>query len=164
MQHLARNRDLVKSRDLAEHYSKTSNQNLTQIQKIFKKRLRKFTSSEIQLDSQKNFQNYDSLSPFTSEGIVKDIQALKRNKSPGENGTKFRLLKWDGQSLARHLHKVINDCWTGAQPIPLSWIDAVVISIYKGKGSEIDPVNYHSNFPLDAIEKLYSSILCRRLK
>lgn len=89
---------------------------------------------------------------------------LKLHKSPGENRIRSKLLKWDNQCLNAYLLKVFNDSYNGTTPIPRAWIDAEVVSIYKRKGSQTDPATYRSIFLLDALGKLYASILCQRLR
>lgn len=47
-------------------------------------------------------------------------------------------------------------------PLPRTWVDAIVIGIYKGQ--KTDPANFRPMFFLDTRGQLYASILCRPLK
>lgn len=48
--------------------------------------------------------------------------------------------------------------------IPIHWLDTVVISIYKNKGSCNNSNNYRSIFLLDTIGKVYAGMIGERLK
>ena len=55
-------------------------------------------------------------------------------------------------------NKVLN---TGE--IPNKWITGIIIPIYKGKGSELDPSNYRGITLLSCMGKLFTHILNERL-
>lgn len=43
-------------------------------------------------------------------------------------------------------------------------MDALVVPVYKNKGSRSDPTNYRSIFLLDTVGKVYASMMCHRLQ
>ena len=47
--------------------------------------------------------------------------------------------------------------------IPTDWLSGIIISIYKGKGSNLDPGNYRPITLLSCLGKLFTNILNNRL-
>ena len=58
--------------------------------------------------------------------------------------------------------KLYNHSWR-AGTIPQSWAEAIVVSIYKGKGADTDPSNYRPISLLNTIYKIYAAMLQSRL-
>ncbi|VUZ38557.1 unnamed protein product [Hymenolepis diminuta] len=58
---------------------------------------------------------------------------------------------------------MFNSYWNGRSEIPREWVDAEVVSIYKGKGSTGEANNYRGTSLSDAIGKLYAGLVCGRL-
>lgn len=128
-------RELVKAKDLAEHYSML------------------FKAGEAEsVPLSEGFLPMDS--PITLDEVGMALRTLKDRKSPSENDIRSELLKWGGNMLACRLLEVFNDYWYGDTPLPRTWIEADVVSIYKRKGAKADPANYRSIFLLDTIGKL----------
>ena len=55
-----------------------------------------------------------------------------------------------------------NDVWVSGRA-PAAWKEALVISIFKGKGSDTDPGNYRPISLLNAIYKIFAAMLQARL-
>ena len=67
------------------------------------------------------------------EEIQKTIKQINTGKAPGFDGIPIEVLLHGGDKLAAEVHRLISDVWLGA-PVPQDWIDAILISLYKGKG------------------------------
>lgn len=135
---LRRTQDLVKTRDLAEHYLK-----------LFKSR-----ESEPATSSHNSLIKASSLKLEESE---REMAILKENKSPGGNGVQSELLK------RADVHSIIT-CRKSSvtfgmvlPPPPRALTDAIVAHICKRKGPKSTAENHQSIFPLNTIGKLYAS-------
>jgi hypothetical protein len=53
-------------------------------------------------------------------------------------------------------------CWTNGQ-VPKDWCKAVIVPLYKGKGSQQECKNYRGISLLSVIGKLYAKILIERV-
>ena len=100
--------------------------------------------------------------PFSIEELEVSLAKLRSRKAPGPDATPnelFLLLDDDSKSI---LLSYYNDIWeTGEAPPP--WKEALVVSIFKGKGSDTDPVNYRPISLLNTIYKVFASLLQVRL-
>ena len=70
------------------------------------------------------------------------------------------LLLDDQNSLK--LLEFYNNIWERGS-VPKEWKEAIVASIYKGKGADTDPANYTPIFLLNSIYKLSAAMLQKRL-
>ena len=57
---------------------------------------------------------------------------------------------------------MFNECLT-TQTVPEEWKEALIVSIYKNKGSDSDPANYRPISLLNTFYKIYAALLQRRL-
>lgn len=103
-------------------------------------------------------------SDLTLTELIASLKRLKSGSAPGLNGIRPELIKYGGKSLDRALLTFFNKVWRGEVPMPRSWVDAEVISLFKKKGSNRDAANYRSIFLLDVIGKAYAGIVCDRLR
>ena len=90
------------------------------------------------------------------------ISGLKKNKAPGPDEVRAEiilLLKYWGQ---QELRKIINQC-IREQKVPQSWKEALIVSIYPGRGLDSDPANYRPISLLNTFYKFYASLLQIRL-
>ena len=55
-----------------------------------------------------------------------------------------------------------NEIWSTGE-VPTNWKEAIVVSIYKGKGTDTDPANYRPISFLNTIYKIFASMLQARL-
>ena len=55
-----------------------------------------------------------------------------------------------------------NEIWSSGE-VPTNWKEAIVVSIYKGKGADTDPANYRPISLLNTIYKIFASMLQARL-
>ena len=99
---------------------------------------------------------------FSLEELQTSINRLKARKAPGPDGALnelFHLLD-DHNSLS--LLEFYNKIWAKGT-VPDEWKEAIVVSIYKGKGADTDPSNYRPISLLNSIYKLFAAMLQSRL-
>ena len=90
------------------------------------------------------------------------IQRLKNNKSAGLDNIPAELFKFGGDSLADHLHQIIDKIWTEETWIE-QWNNSWINPIHK-KGEKTLCSNYRGISILNVAYKIFSTILCERLK
>ena len=92
------------------------------------------------------------------------ISKVKNNKAPGPDHNAnelFRLLDEDSRSI---LLTYYNKVWQAGEA-PEEWKEALVVSLYKGKGADTDPANYRPISLLNTIYKVqvFAAMLQARL-
>ena len=99
---------------------------------------------------------------FSELELEEAISKVKNNKAPGPDhnaNEAFRLL--DGESRIALL-EYYNKVWEAGEA-PEEWKEALVVSIYKGKGADTDPANYRPISLLNTIYKIFAAMLQARL-
>ena len=115
------------------------------------------------LDSIPNSAIKDCLAePPSFEEVKLSVKKLNAGKSPGMDGIHAELIKHGGENILRKLHNLILDVWT-RETVPADWRDAVMVVLYKGKGSRDDCGNYRGIALLSAVGKVLCRILLDRL-
>ena len=100
--------------------------------------------------------------PFRLQELEEAISKVKNNKAPGPDHNAnelFRLLDEDSRVI---LVNYYNRVWM-AGGAPDSWKEALVVSLYKGKGADTDPANYRPISLLNTIYKVFAAMLQARL-
>ena len=100
------------------------------------------------------------------------IGKLKFEKAPGSDGLPAEIFKAGGSIIAHPLSQDYKSIWpvVGETGLPniakvcQAWQDAVVHTLYKGKGSRSDPNNYRGVFLLDVAGKILASVLEARIR
>ena len=100
--------------------------------------------------------------PPTMDETVKAINQLKNGKAAGVDGLPPELWKFGGPALHLKLHKLFQACWDSGK-IPNDLRDAIVITLYKNKGSKADCSNYRGITLLSIAGKVLARILLNRL-
>ena len=106
-------------------------------------------------------QDEDSFS-FSLEELEGALGKLKKNEAPGPDKVSNKLLLLMDPQTKTLLLGYYNQIWEHGEA-PDSWKEAVVVSIYKGKGADTDPSNYRPISLLNAIYKLFAAMLQMRL-
>ena len=91
------------------------------------------------------------------------IDALKRNKAPGEDGIPPDILKSGKAALIQPLHQLLCRCWTESH-IPQDMRDSKIITIYKKKGNRSDCNNYRGISLLSVVGKVFARVALMRLQ
>ena len=102
-----------------------------------------------------------SLKP-TLEEVEQSIKQINTGRAPGLDGIPAELLHYGGGNVALAVLELINQFWDGP-PIPQDWIDAILVSIFKGKGSKSVCDNYRGITLLEVVGKVLARLLLNRL-
>jgi len=100
--------------------------------------------------------------PFTFEELQTVLYDLKLRKAPGPDHTANELFKLLDDESAQMLLEFYNKIWE-VEEVPDEWKEAIVVSIYKGKGADTDPANYRPISLLNSIYKVFAAMLQKRL-
>ena len=99
---------------------------------------------------------------FTIEEMQTAIDKLKKGKVPGPDKLVNELFMLLDDHNSRLLLEFYNKIWVSGE-VPASWKEAIVVSIYKGKGLDTDPSNYRPISLLNSIYKVFAAMLQARL-
>ena len=100
--------------------------------------------------------------PPTIEEVRIAIKRLKNNKSAGLDNIPAELYKCGGNKVVDHIHQIVLKIWTQESWIS-QWNESWINPIYK-KGDRTLCDNYRGISILNIGYKIFSSILCERLK
>lgn len=100
--------------------------------------------------------------PPTIEEVRIAIQRLKNNKSAGLDNIPAELIKFGGEEVAKHFHQIATKIWTDESWID-QWNECWINPIFK-KGEKTLCSNYRGISVLNIGYKIFSTILCERLK
>ena len=101
--------------------------------------------------------------PFTVEELDAALHKASRNKAAGVDDIPTEAWQWLTEDNRQKLLDILNQALTAAH-IPQEWQQALVVEIYKGKGSTADPNNYRPISLLSTAYKLMARILQQRLE
>ena len=107
------------------------------------------------------YDNLEILAPTITE-VQTAIQRLKNNKSAGLDNIPAEFFKLGGELLTDHIHQIIVKIWTTESWIE-QWNSSWINPIYK-KGEKTLCSNYRGISVLNVGYKIFSSILCEKLK
>ena len=99
---------------------------------------------------------------FSLEELQAAILKLKPRKAPGPDETPNELFRLLDDENTLKLLEFYNDVWEKGE-VPVDWKEAIVISLYKGKGADTSPENYRPISLLNSIYKVFASMLQIRL-
>jgi len=66
---------------------------------------------------------------------------LKNGRAAGADGVTAELLKGAEKPISEALHKVITNVWSTGR-VPAEWKKGIIVSLYKGKGSQSEYSSY----------------------
>ncbi|XP_061704212.1 uncharacterized protein LOC133515657 [Cydia pomonella] len=104
-------------------------------------------------------ENEDSIS---MDEIVKALKGMKSGKAAGYDKVSVEMLKAGQGIVATQMYRLFNMCFRTGQ-VPRDWCKAVIVPLYKGKGSQLDCKNYRGISLLSVVGKLYAKILIERV-
>ena len=110
----------------------------------------------------KNNESEINICEISMEEIMKALKCMKSGKAAGYDRVSVEMLKAGRGIVASQLYCLFNLCWTKGQ-VPEDWTKAVIVPIYKGKGSQQDCKNYRGISLLSVVGKLYAKVLTERL-
>lgn len=97
------------------------------------------------------------------EEIAEAIKSAGKNKAPGIDNISLELIIAAGEAGLSWLHRIFNAAWR-QQIAPDDWKQAIIVPIWKGKGSKRDCNQYRGISLLSHAGKLYAKILEKRLR
>ncbi|XP_062595378.1 uncharacterized protein LOC134256716 [Saccostrea cucullata] len=98
---------------------------------------------------------------LNAEISEEEIQGLRNNKSPGQDGIPNEFYKYSNKNVRDLLRKLFNQVFNSGQ-FPESWNKKVIIPLFKKEDGE-DPNNYRGISLLDSSSKIFTSVLNKRL-
>jgi len=90
------------------------------------------------------------------------ISRLKSNKAAGVDGLSAELFKAAGHELVESMHQLICKIWS-EESMPDEWNLSIICPIHK-KGDPFDCANYRGISLQNIAYKIFSTVLCERLK
>ena len=99
---------------------------------------------------------------FASEELQTALRKLKTDKAPGPDGLQNEVILLLDEYGELQLLDIFNEAWNSGT-IPDTWLQAKVVSIYKGKGDDTDPSSYRPISLLNGFYKIYASLLQARI-
>ena len=110
----------------------------------------------------KLYQQFQDQEPFTLEELQSSLAKLKNNKAPGPDQTPNELFKLLDAESEIKLLALYNEIWEKGEA-PEEWKQAVIVTLYKGKGADTDPANYRPISLLSGVYKVFAAMLQTRL-
>ena len=98
----------------------------------------------------------------TEQEIRKAINLLSNGKSPGEDGIPAEIFKHGGEVLITRLHSLYCHIWRDEE-VPQQLKDALIVTIFKRKGSRSECGNHRGISLLSSCSKILTKILQIRL-
>ena len=92
--------------------------------------------------------------------VTRAIRRLKNGRAAGADGITAELLKGAEKPISEALHKVITNVWsTGLTPsVPAEWKEGIIVSLYKGKGSQSECSSYRPISLLSVSGKVFEVV------
>ena len=95
--------------------------------------------------------------------VIQCIKQVNTDKAPGLDGIPVELLLHGGSNVHSAVHSLILSVWNG-NPVPQDWIDAIMITLYKGKGKKSICSSYRGISLLETVGKVFARLLLNRLE
>ena len=99
---------------------------------------------------------------FAMSDLEAALQKLKKKKAAGPDEIPNEVWLLLDETNLQSLLDLYNHSWDSGT-IPQEWAEAIVVSIYKGKGADTEPANYRPISLLNTIYKIYAAMLQKRL-
>ena len=100
--------------------------------------------------------------PPTINEIKKAIFAMNSNRALGKDSIPAEIFKAAGPNALEAFHDVLQSIWS-EEDMPEDFCDALIVSLYKKKGSKSDCGNYRGISLLSVAGKIFARILLNRL-
>ncbi len=94
--------------------------------------------------------------------IEKVIAKLKCAKAAGMDGITAEMLKYGGDAVVEWMLLICEQAWKKRE-VPDDWKKAIIVPLYKGKGSRSECSSYREISLLSVPGKVYGRILTERL-
>jgi len=87
--------------------------------------------------------------------VTRAIRRLKNGRAAGADGITAELLKGAKKPISEALHKVITNVWSTGR-VPAEWKESIIVSLYKGKGSQSECNSYRPISLLSVSGKVFA--------
>ena len=91
---------------------------------------------------------------ITIEEVKRALNETKGGKAPGMDGVRVEMLKEGSVTVLEWLVRVFNICFM-LSIVPLDWVIACMVSLYKGKGDVHKCSNFKGISLLSVVGKVY---------
>uniref|UniRef100_A0A3P9JF00 ribonuclease H n=1 Tax=Oryzias latipes TaxID=8090 RepID=A0A3P9JF00_ORYLA len=99
---------------------------------------------------------------ITGEEVEQAVGKLKVGKAAGVDGCAVECLKSGGAIVIEWLVRLLNVCFANGQ-VPLDWMSACVVPLYKGKGDKYECGSFRGISLLSVVGKVYGRVLINRV-
>ena len=100
--------------------------------------------------------------PFALEELQTVLAQLKKHKAPGPDDIRNELFLLLDDYNEGQILDVFNEVWDKGE-VPDNWREAIVVTLFKGKGTDTDPANYRPISLLNTMYKIFAALLQKRL-
>ena len=105
----------------------------------------------------------EDLVPISEAEVERALKAMRNRKAAGVCGIPPELLKYGGSEVTRQLTKLSNVILE-EQRVPDDWKKAVIVPLFKNKGSRLDCGNYRGISLIPVPSKVFMRVLLNRIK
>jgi len=95
--------------------------------------------------------------------VTRAFRRLKNGRAAGADGLTAELLKGAEKPISEALHKVIANVWSTGR-VPAERKEGIIVSLYKGKGSQYECSSYRPISLLFVSRKVFAHILLARIQ
>ena len=99
----------------------------------------------------------------TLHEVITAVRKLRSGRSAGADGITAELLKSSMDSTCPALHKLFCRVWATGR-VPADWRDGIIVSLYKGKGSQTDCCSHRPITLLSVPGKVFAHVLLARVQ
>ena len=100
---------------------------------------------------------------ISREEVEKALRETRVGKAPGMDGVKAEMIKEGGTAVIEWLIRIFRICFSGGV-VPVDWALAIIVPLFKGKGSIQECSNYRGISLLSVVGKLYARVLINRIR
>ena len=100
--------------------------------------------------------------PIKRREVKRAIGRLKLGKASGVDGITAEMLKFGGEAVIDWMHMICNLAWKQGV-VPDDWVKAIMVPVYKGKGSKEECCNYRGISLVSIAGKVYGKIIIERV-
>ena len=94
--------------------------------------------------------------------VKRAIGRLKMGKAPGVDGITAEMLRFGGEVVIDWMHLICNFVWK-QRTVLKDWMKAIMVPIYKGKGSKDECSSYRGISSLSMPGKVYGKVIIERV-
>ena len=100
---------------------------------------------------------------ITIEEVKRALNEMKGGKAPVMDGVRVEMLKEGGVTVLEWLGRLFNICFM-LSIVPVDWVMACMVSLYKGKGDVYECSNFRGISLLSVVGKVYGRVFINRIR